>query len=133
MPHERLHLHRHPLLERIEVEHTGAELVLGPVRTDIPPPWRPPSAREGFAALRRPEIPTVPIRVRNLVVEDEHAARLEVPVDPFERLHVLGAGAAYAERAAHEDRPVATRNIELVLGLRVEAGREALALGRLPG
>jgi hypothetical protein len=58
--------------------------------------------------------------VGHLVVEDERAAGLEMLVDSPESFFVVVSPPAEAEAAAHEDRSVPPRQIELVHRLLVE-------------
>ena len=67
----------------------------------------------------------------NLVVEDQPAARLEVVVQPAQRLLVLLTGRAETQAAADVDRPVPPRKVEVVHGLAGQRRRGADRRGRL--
>ena len=85
---------------------------------------RQPAGPGGLARLA--------VRVRQPVVDDDGAARLEVALDASQGLPVAVASAPDAEDAAHEDGAVGPRQLELVDRLRAEPRREAALRGPGP-
>jgi hypothetical protein len=131
-PHRSAHLERRLLGQRIEGHEPGPELVLRTVRAYAPIASRAPRAWQLPTPLTRPAGPHVAVCIRHLVIEHERASRLEMLVEPPEPLDVVLAIATEPEPAAEHDRRVATREVELVHGLRVEPRRRhALPLGAL--
>jgi hypothetical protein len=134
LPHSRAHLVHDDLLQRIEIDDARVECVLGAVGTAAPLRGFEglPRPRDHFAFGLDPVTPRISAGVRILVVDDEHAAGLELLLEPPQRQSILLASASEPESPADENGLVATRRIELVHRLDEERRSEPLALGLLP-
>src|SRR5262245_31119396 len=126
-----MHLESDTLLEGVEVEVARSQSVLGAVRRGAPVLRCRRRVRQCGSTLLRPEGPLLGVGIRNLDVDEQRSSRLELRSKASKRLLVLGAGAPEPERAAHVDRAVAPRKVELVHRLDVQGGREALGVGLL--
>jgi len=82
-------LQRQALVQRIEIDQSGAKLNFVAICGALARPRVAPGLGEVLALLRQPVRPVAGILIGEVVTEDERAPGSQVPMTPMERLEIL--------------------------------------------